>query len=233
MKKQYIFLIAIIFTACNTEHKKTSMHTQVQTWEVTKGNEVSNDTTAYFPMAITYSYVMNGEENELWFYVNEETQQILYVPNDDMVKGIISYPDGVYKIFGSTESGEKTIIIHKVDAVVADEIIDAALFPLGENKTIDQKNIQQPNIESIGYSIKYIKMEGREILFATTEIPINSFQLFGFCRLPGDAKLPIEIEYINLLKKNQTLTHLERSNFSLELLNYGPNPYEFVIAGFK
>ena len=75
-------------------------------------------------------------------------------------------------------------------------------------------------------------MEGGEVLLATTQIPINSFQIYGFCRLMGDAGLPLDIDYLNLFNKSQVITHIERNQFKLSLLNYGPNPYEFNTAGY-
>ncbi len=234
MKLNYLLLIGLIFSACNwnNEYAKTSKQALAEMKEVNPSKGKIPDSIAYFPTALTYKYIKNGEENELWFYLNEETQQVLYIPNDDMLQGVISYPNGEYRIFGTDENGKKMVLTQKVDAVVGEEILDAALVPTHKTKSIDQKNIQQKNIECTGYKIKYLKMEGQEILFTTNEIPINSFQLYGFCRLEGDAKLPIDMDYINLLKKQQTLTHIERANFSLELLNYGPNPYEFLLTEF-
>ena len=54
-----------------------------------------------------YQYEQNGIKEELWFYVNEQKNEILFVPNDDMIQGVISYPDGTYKIFGTDENGKK------------------------------------------------------------------------------------------------------------------------------
>ena len=76
-------------------------------------------------------------------------------------------------------------------------------------------------------------MEGSEILFATTQIPINSFQLYGFSRLDGDSKTAINLDFINVFKKNQLITHIERDNFKLQLLNYGPNSYEFQLKEYN
>lgn len=233
MKCIPLLIATLLFFACNNENAKTSKQAFVQKIKGKQMEAMAADSIAYFPNALTYRYKKDGEENELWFYINEETQQILFIPDDDMLQGVISYPNGEYKIFGADENGKKMILTQKVDAVVAEEVLDAALVSTHKTKTIDQKNIQQKNIECFGYKMNYLKMDGQEILFTTNEIPINSFQLFGFCRLAGDAKLQIDMDYINLLKKQQTLTHIERANFSLELINYGPNPYEFLTAEFN
>ncbi len=88
-------------------------------------------------------------------------------------------------------------------------------------------------MECSGYFFNYTKMEGGEIIFVTIQIPINSYQLYGFSRLDGDAKLPIHIDFMNMLSQKQLLTHLEREGFSLKLLNYGPNPYEFNLKPYQ
>ena len=138
MKLTYLLLIALIFSACNNEYAKTSKQTFVQK-EVNPSKGKLADSVAYFPTALTYKYIKNGEENELWFYLNEETQQVLYIPNDDMLQGVISYPNGEYRIFGTDENGKKMVLTQKVDAVVAEEILDAALVPTHKTKSIDQK----------------------------------------------------------------------------------------------
>lgn len=194
---------------------------------------IPQDSLAYFENALTYQYEQDGAIEELWFYVNEQKKEILYVPNDDMIQAVISYPDGTYRIFGTNEKGEKLILKQQISAVFGEEIDDDVLKKIAETKTISQKNIQQKDILCDGFSMKYLKMEGGETLFATAQIPINSFQIYAFSRLDGDSKLPISLDYINVFKKNQLITHIERDNFTLELLNYGPNPYEFNIKEYK
>jgi len=155
------------------------------------------------------------------------------VPNDDMVQAVISYPDGTYKIFGTNEKGEKIVLQQKVSAIFYTEVADDILEKRNQTKIISQKNIQQKDILCEGFNLKYLKMEGGETLFATTQIPINSFQMYGFSRLDGDCKLPINIDYINVFTKNQLITHIVRNNFKLELRNYGPNPYELNIKEYQ
>jgi hypothetical protein len=90
---------------------------QLQSDSLIKGN-TPNDTVnslqntsnpiAYFDKALTYQYEKNSIKNELWFYVNETTQQILYVPEDDMIQAVISYPNGTYIIYATDENGRKS-----------------------------------------------------------------------------------------------------------------------------
>lgn len=185
------------------------------------------DSVAYFDKALTYQYEINGTKAELWLYVNEQNHQILYVPNDDMIQAVISYPDGKYVVFATNENGHKVRFEQQINAVVSTEIDDILLTPLEEKIIISQKNIQQNDLICYGYILKYLKMEGSEILFATTQIPINSFQIYGFSRLDGDCKIPINFDFINVFKKKQLITHIDREDFRLQLLDYGPNPYEF------
>jgi hypothetical protein len=102
---------------------------------------IPQDSIAYFENALTYQYEQNGAKEELWFYVNEQKKEILYVPNDDMIQAVISYPDGTFKIFATNEKGEKIVYYNpehhifindakkiKKDAELGDEIV----FPLEE-----------------------------------------------------------------------------------------------------
>ena len=227
MNKYLLWLAFFVVCSCKDEVEKSTK----KTFESSQSKE--NDTVAYFDNALIYSYEINGKTEELWFYINENTKQILYVPNDDMIQAVISYPDGKYVVFATDEHGQKVRFEHQINAVVSSEIEDNVLSSLEENRVISQKNIQQNNIITKGYILKYLKMEGSEILFATTQIPINSFQLYGFSRLDGDSKTAINLDFINVFKKNQLITHIERDNFKLQLLNYGPNPYEFQLKEYK
>lgn len=189
--------------------------------------EKQKDTIAFFDKALTYRYSINGTTEELWFYVNEETQQILYVPNDDMIQAVISYPDGKYVVFATDETGKKVRLEQHINAIISPEIEDKMLSPIEEKIIISQKNIQQKDLVCDGYIMKYLKMDGSEILFATAQIPINSFQVYGFSRLDGDCKVPINLDFINVFPKRQLITHIDRQEFNLQLMNYGPNLYEF------
>jgi hypothetical protein len=180
----------------------------------------------YFPDALIYEYKKNGVTNEIWFYVNPKTKQVLYVPNDDMISGIVSFADGNYRIYGKLENGKDTVIIQRIPQVVQKEAL-GGVIKIPSTKITRQNNIQQMPVISQGYSLKYLKMEGQETIFATSQIPVNSNQIYGFCRLNGDARLSITMDYLNILKPEQTITHIERKGFSIRLINYGPNPYYF------
>ena len=227
MKSLFILLIFTMLFSCKNDSNAVLEKDAIVKIAKTK------DSIAYFENALIYEYEQNNIKEELWFYVNEQKNEILFVPNDDMIQAVISYPNGTYKIFGTNEKGNKIVIEQKNSAVFGAEVDDTVLEKINQTKTISQKNIQQKDILSNGFSMKYLKMEGGETLFATTQIPINSFQIYGFSRLDGDCKLPINMDYINVFKKNQLITHIKRDNFKLELLNYGPNPYEFNIKDYK
>lgn len=233
MKKLLLFFIYLLLSSCKKDSKpifeKKSQEPNSRIIEAVE----AQDSIAYFENALVYQYEQNGIKEELWFYVNEQKNEILFVPNDDMIQAVISYSDGTYKIFGTNEKEEKVILKQKISAVFGEAIEDNILEKISETKIISQKNIQQKDILCEGFSMKYLKMEGSETLFATTQIPINSFQLYGFSRLEGDSKLPISIDYINVFKKNQLITHIERKDFKFELINYGPNPFEFNLKDYK
>lgn len=232
MNKLFFFFLLVLLSACKKDAKpalENKIMANTEAIEVLK----SRDSIAYFENALIYHYEQNGIQEELWFYVNEQKKEILFVPNDDMIQAVISYPDGTYKIFGTNEKGEKIIVKQNISTVFEKAVEDDVLEKMTETKTISQKNIQQKDILCEGFFMKYLKMEGGETLFATTQIPINSYQLYAFSRLDGDCKLPVNIDYSNVFKKNQLITHIERDDFKLELLNYGPNPYEFQLKDYK
>lgn len=226
--KNVLFLVFLaLFSSC----KKTESQKPISLSKAIP-KKIVQDTIAYFENALTYQYEQNGEKQELWIYVNESKKELLFVPNDDMIQAVISYPNGNYSIYGTDENGKKVVLKQSVSAIASKEIKQDILKKVRETRIISQKNIQQKDISCAGFRLNYIKMEGGETLYATTQIPINSFQLYGFSRLEGDCKLPLNIDFINVFNKNQLLTHIERDNFKLELLNYGPNPYEFRLKEY-
>lgn len=185
--------------------------------------------TYYFSDALIYEYQSNGAKEELWLYVNPKTKQILYLPKDDMIKGVISFPNGSYKVFCKTEFGKDTILTQVVKEVLYTAKPIIKLLPLNKTKLIDQKNIQQKPIFCSGFEFDYLKMAGSETLYITKQIALNARQIYGFSKLDGDAKLNIDLNYLSLLSRNQLITHVNRSNFSLKLVNYGPNPYYLTL----
>ncbi len=230
MDKCLFFIFFGLFFSCKKELKT---HSNTIIAFKTEAKTIKHqDAIAYFENALVYQYQQNGEKEEFWIYVNEKEKQLLFVPNDDMIQAVISYSDGTYKIFGTNEHGKKTVFKHIISSVLNEGIQKEVLKKLNQVKVISQKNIQQKDIFCEGFRLDYIKMEGGETLYATTQIPINSFQLYGFSNLNGDCKLPVNLDFTNVFKKSQLITHIERGNFKLELLNYGPNPYEFNLKEY-
>ncbi|VXB34085.1 conserved hypothetical protein [Flavobacterium sp. 9AF] len=227
-----VCLLFCCFLSCRKERQHKSLLNQEKKSLVSESSK-KQDYIQYFPNALIYQYEMNGEKNQLWFYVDETFERILYIPNDDMIDAVISYPNGDYEIYGTTEKGDKIILKQNISAVTSEEMYDTILKPLETSKIIDQSNIQQPAVVCKGYQFDYLKMKGSELLFATTQIPVNSYQIYGFSRLNGDVRITLGLDYINIFKKNDLITHINRSDFKLELLNFGPNPYEFSTKKYR
>jgi hypothetical protein len=225
-----LFLTVVV--SCKRETKAVkSIEKQVVANNILKQQE--KDSILYFENALIYEFKQNGEKSELWFYVNEKKNQILYVPNDDMIQAVVSHPNGDYLIFGTQENGKKTVIKQNISAVVTNEIDEKVLKSNKETILISQKNMQQKDILCNGFVMKYLQMKGSETLFATNQISINAYQIYGFSRLDGDAKLNFSLDYLNVFKKTQLISHIERTDLKLKLLNYGPNPYEFIVNEYK
>lgn len=232
MKQLFVVFVSLMLFSCKNEAKPVLKNDTAVTPQIGETSK-SNDTIAYFENALVYQYKQNNVKEELWIYVNEQKNELLFVPNDDMIQAVISYPDGMYRIFGTNEKGEKVLLKQFISSIVEEVYKDEVVEKVNQTKIISQNNIQQKDILCQGYYMKYLKMEGGETLFATTQIPINSFQIYGFSRLEGDCKLPINMDYSNVFQKNQLITHVERDNFRLELLNYSPNPYELNIKDYQ
>jgi uncharacterized protein YlzI (FlbEa/FlbD family) len=225
--KTWFFLFLFASMSCL---KSNSSETRIV--ETYTPKETKSKTIRHFQHALTYRVIKNGESFELWFYINEKKGEVLYVPNDDMLQAVISKPDGTYTIYGIDENGKKVFWTEKVNEVQEKVHEFTALQPLQVSRKIDQRNIQQPDIHCEGFEYNDTTTKGSQILFATTDIPMNSYQIYGFCLLTGDAKLPVQMDFIQRLHKNQLITHLEDAYQKIELLNYGPNPYEFDTKGY-
>lgn len=188
---------------------------------------------AYFEKALTYQYTKGGITEELWIFVNESNGQLLMAPDDDMIAAVISYPNGEYAIFGTDENGQRRLITQRLQGVAEQEApLKDKLQPLRQRKIISQKNIQQPDIVCEGYQIAYDKTNEVATIYSTTQIPVNSHQIFGFTRLMGDVQLTLPMDYSKFLSGHQLPTHLQDNYSQMTLLNYGPNPYEFDMSGY-
>ena len=226
--KIYLIVLSLFISSCIGKSEPKQLKVVEKTDQI-PSIKAQKQKTYYFTDALTYEIDQNGEKTELWFYVNTKTNQILHLPNDDMIKGVISFPDGNYKIYGNTEFERDTILSDFISDVLSNDDFSGVAKAMSSTKTINQENIQQKPIFSKGYRIDYEQMQGGEDIYVTTQIPINSRQIYGFCRLNGDAKLNPIFDYLNVLNHNQTITHVEKDGYTVRLLNFGPNPYELTV----
>jgi len=225
IKLLFLTFFTLLFS-CKKEQNRNS--TAVDFFNIKLENAISKqDSIAYFENALVYQVEQNNKKEEFWIYVNEKEKQLLFIPHDDMIRAVISYPDGIYKLFGTNENGDKIVLKQIVPRILHKNMNEDMLEETNEIKIINQKNIQQKNIICEGFRATNRNMQSGETVYATTQIPISSFQLYGFSQLEGDAKLPINFQDLDMFRKEQVITHLERGNCKVELRNYGPNPYEF------
>ena len=232
MKLISLLIGIIILVSCKKETIRLNSKSIVNV-ENRSASLMVSDSVLYFENALIYEVHQNGEKEELWFYVNEQKNQILFVPKDDMIQAVVSFSNGDYQIYGTQENGTKVILTQNIEAVVVNDIDDNLLISNQQSITINQKNIQQNDIICQGFIMKYLKIEGSETLFATQEIPINAWQLYGFSRLDGDARVSSDFDYLNVFKQKQLITHVYKPELKLRLLNYGPNPYEFHVSEYQ
>lgn len=225
-------ILLLVLVSCQKK-TKTDALAVVEKMEDSTANSIDNDSILFFENTLIYEIDVDGKKQEIWFYVNEKNGQILYVPNDEMIKAIISFPNGEYKIYGIGEFKDNFVLSEKIEAVVDNFIDETVLKPNDQTKVIAQKNSQPFDIICKGFTMKYQQMEGSETLFATTQIPINALQIYSFARLQGDALFPINIDYLNVFKKNQLFTHIFYPQFTLRLITYESNPYEFNRSQYK
>lgn len=186
----------------------------------------------YFSHAIIYEYYEEGEKKQLWFYVNNKTKQVLYEPEDAMLEAVISFPDGTYKTYGQTENGEKLIFTEKVDFVANKNHTITAPIP-NKKIMVIKKTTALDSILCKGYFIKYEQMEGGEEFFVTEQMPVNSYQIYGFCFLDGDAKINLPLDFSNVLSKKQLPSHIANGDSFIKLIDYSVSPYWFSTDGYK
>jgi hypothetical protein len=232
MKFLNYFIYLLVLVSCNEETKSINIQPLADTMQETVQTS-KNNSILYFENALTYEIDKDGEKEEIWFFVNEKTKQILFQPKDEMIHAVISFPNGDYKIYASEEFKDHVVFTENIEAVLNNSIEKNVIKSNKKIKKIDQKNIQQKDIISEGFMMKYTQMEGSETLFATTQIPINAWQIYGFTRLDGDAKLSSDFDYLNVFQKNQVITHVFNPQLTLKLLNYGPNPFEFSVKEYQ
>src|SRR5690606_26200562 len=73
----------------------------------------------------------------------------------------------------------------------------------------------------------------QQTVFYTESIAINSYQIYALNQLGSDVKLPVaEMDLMNVLAKNQLITHLENDTFKVELIAYEYNPYVVNVSDY-
>ncbi len=229
----YCVIVFLIISCKKEENKIIPVLETVVNLEKEVLKSDTKDPILYFENALIYEVDVDGKKEQFWFYVNEKTKQILFDPNDEMIDGIISFPNGEYKMYSKGEFEDNIITSEKIEAVVDNFVDDSVLKSNNQTKTISGKNSPQVDIICKGFIMKYQQMEGSETLFVTNQIPINALQIYGFARLQGDAIFPINLDYLNVFNKNQLFTHIYNPQLALRLITYESNPYEFDTSGYK
>lgn len=90
-------ILLLVLVSCQKE-AKTNAFAVNEKKEDSATNSIDNDSILFFENALIYEIDVDGKKQEIWFYVNEKNGQILYLPNDEMIKAVISFPNGEYKI---------------------------------------------------------------------------------------------------------------------------------------
>lgn len=201
----------------------------------------STEEETIFTHALIYRYETLTEKGEFWLYHNPETGSILFVPEDEMIDVVIADTLGNYRFFGDDGHGNKTIITQQIDWVSekTNEILPKSDYlitfePISEKKFIRNPEIQQQEIECKGFKMLYNKVIRQQNMYFTEDIPINSYQVYGFNRLEGDIRLPIpQLDMIGILSEKQLVTHIESDVFKLELVAYEYNPYQIILKKYK
>lgn len=237
MKNLVLYVLISLFVACKNETKITnaiSNDKDTLTYNVKTSDEIHKlDSILYFENALIYEMDVDGRKEEVWFFVNEKTGQILYEPKDEMIDAIVSFPNGDYNIYAKGEFEGNVILKEHIDQVASQDKIENVLESNEQIKIIKQVNSQPYDIICKGFKMNYQEMEGSEILFATTQIPVNAWQIYGFSKLEGDALFPINLNYLNVFNSNYLITHIYYPQLALRLITYESNPYEFEISGYK
>ncbi|WP_157418000.1 hypothetical protein [Aequorivita capsosiphonis] len=200
--------------------------------------------TLYFSHAFIYSYGDEGEEpEEFWLYHNPDTGQLMYMPDDPMIKFVVSDTLGNYYFFGNDGHGEQTIGSQFIEWVANPEFYDeklsypvsdqyVSLKPTGKTKSLEEyNNVDGKPIVGKEYKWEFSKLSGDQSTYITEIIPVNFYQVYGFNKLEGDIRLPaVGFDFSGIFGKNQVITKFTSGEFELELVSYQFNP-AFVEAG--
>ncbi|MGF1557139.1 hypothetical protein [Paucihalobacter sp.] len=228
MLKLFHLSCCVLLSACQISNDKEQVN-QFAVLRENRDSETPQDSVYSFQKALVYQYSTSMETGQLWFFVNETNGQILYQPNDDMIEAVISFPNGKYHVFGKDEQGKNFFLSQEVKAINKEIEDQPFLTSLKNIKTLDQSHIGIKPILSKGYILQHENTNEKEKIYSTNQIPINAKQIYGFAALEGDAKLPHDINFLNVLKSNELITHIESDYLQLELLDYGENPFYFSL----
>jgi len=224
--KHYFIFCCIITCSCQLNTERESKDIPLST-KVKITTETDLDSILSFQKALVYEYKTKEDKGELWFFVNENKGQILYQPNDDMIEAVISYPDGLYEIYGKDTNGKMVVLTQNVNEINSKAQNKAFLIPLGTSMQIDQNHVGEKPIESKGFRVSFEKTSELEMIFITAQIPINARQIYGFGALEGDAQIKLGINFLNLLNKDELIAQLENPLLQLKLVDYEENPFYF------
>lgn len=193
----------------------------------------------YFSEAFIYQYTdLQGEYQFVWLCYNPDTREILYIPNDDMLKAVISYPNGDYVGYLIDENGEKqTIRQHVPEVAEAETSTQQGFHRLTahpQDSIVRHREYQHDEaIISSAIDVRYLKSGEQETVYVTENFEVNTYQIYGFNRLEGDMRLPFVLDYIGILTKKQLVTDVKNNPYQTAKLNaHTATVYNFDTAGY-
>lgn len=193
----------------------------------------------YFSEAFIYRYTDRlGEYQFVWLCYNPDTRELLYVPNDDMLQAVISYPNGDYIGYLIDENDEKKTIRQHVPEVAAEPELSGndfhRLLPCPQDTVLRFREYQQnERITASAIEITYLKTGECETVFVTEDFELNAYQIYGFSRLEGDMRVPFSLDYIGILTKGQLVTDVTNNPYQTVVFNsHTATVYHFDTAGY-
>lgn len=200
---------------------------------------LKGETVKYFSEAFIYQHTVYGEEQVVWLYYNPDSREILYIPNDDMIQAVISFPNGDYFGYLTDEIGNKRIIRQHVPEVAEVEYSHPPAFHrLIPRHHLKKKMVtefqQNEEINSSAIEIEYLKSGEKETVYISGDFSVNSYQIYGFNRLEDDMRLPFTLDYIGILTKKQLAIAIENNPYQTVKLNeHTATVYYFDTKGFE
>ncbi|TYR35112.1 hypothetical protein FXV77_14295 [Sphingobacterium phlebotomi] len=193
----------------------------------------------YFPEAFIYQYTdLQGEYQFVWLCYNPDTREILYIPNDDMLKAVISFPNGDYFGYLIDENGRKQTIRQHVPEVTTEGTeADTSFHRLNaraQDTIVRHREFQHDErIVSSAIDVSYLKSGEKETVYVTEDFEINAYQIYGFNRLEGDMRLPFVLDYIGILTEKQLATDVRNNPYQTAKFNgHTATVYHFDTAGY-